>query len=102
MFPVHLVPTPAKFARQSPYPYADHLKTVAVGLGDGSVDFVAVVDESLLSAIDVTDGLKSEGTIVINSSRTVDEIMPYLNGFEGNVVVVDAQQISEDTLGIAT
>ena len=44
MFPVHLVPTPAKFARQSPYPYADRLKTVAVGLGDGSVDFVAVAE----------------------------------------------------------
>ena len=33
-------------------------------------DYVVVVDETLLTAVDVTSGLKPEGAVIINSERT--------------------------------
>lgn len=62
-------------------------------------DYVVVVDETLLAAIDVTAGLKKEGAIVVNSSKSPDEIRKYLNGFEGKVCTIDARVISEESLG---
>ena len=41
-------------------------------------DYVVVVDETLLSAVDVTAGLKKEGAIVINSSKSPAELRPLL------------------------
>ena len=46
-------------------------------------DYVVVVDETLLNAVDVTAGLKKEGAIVINSSKSPAELRPLLKGYEG-------------------
>src|SRR5699024_10518991 len=62
-------------------------------------DYVAVVDETLLHTVDVTDGLKKEGAIIVNTAKSPEEILPRLNGYEGRVVTVDARKISEETLG---
>ena len=62
-------------------------------------DYVVVVDETLLSAVDVTAGLKKEGAIVINSSKSPAELRPLLKGFEGRVCTIDAGKISEEELG---
>ena len=62
-------------------------------------DLVVVVDETLLSSVDVTAGLKEEGAIIINTPKTVDEVLPFLNGYKGRVYVVDARKISVETLG---
>ena len=62
-------------------------------------DYVVVVDETLLSAVDVTAGLKKEGAIVINSSKTPAELRPLLKGYEGRVCTIDAGKISEEELG---
>lgn len=62
-------------------------------------DFVVVVDETLLSSVDVTAGLKEEGAIVVNSARTPAEIRPQLKGYKGKVYTIDAGRISEETLG---
>ena len=40
-------------------------------------DYVVVVDETLLSAVDVTAGLKKEGAIVINSSSSDAVLAPW-------------------------
>ena len=64
-----------------------------------SPDYVAVVDDSLLQAIDVTHGLKPEGGIVINTQRPKEEILAYLHGYEGQVVTIDARKISVEALG---
>ena len=37
-------------------------------------DYVVVVDESLLDSIDVTKGLNPDGAVIINSTRSKDEI----------------------------
>lgn len=62
-------------------------------------DYVVVVDETLLSAVDVTAGLKKEGAIVVNSSKTPAELRPQLKGYEGKVCTIDAGKISEEELG---
>lgn len=62
-------------------------------------DYVVVVDETLINAVDVTAGLKKEGAIVINSSKSPAEIRPLLKGYEGKVCTIDAGKISEEELG---
>ena len=60
---------------------------------------VVVVDETLLSAVDVTAGLKKEGAIVINSGKSPAQLRPLLKGYEGRVCTIDAGRISEEELG---
>ena len=62
-------------------------------------DFVVVVDDTLLEAVDVTAGLKAEGAIVINTTKTPDEVRSLLKGYQGKVCTIDARTISEETLG---
>ncbi|WP_300690780.1 2-oxoacid:acceptor oxidoreductase family protein [uncultured Oscillibacter sp.] len=62
-------------------------------------DYVVVVDETLISAADVTAGLKKEGAIVINSGKSPEELRPLLKGYEGRVCTIDAGKISEEELG---
>lgn len=62
-------------------------------------DYVAVVDDSLLEAIDVTCGLKPEGAVVVNTQKSREEILKHLRGYEGKVVTIDARRISVEALG---
>ena len=62
-------------------------------------DLVVVVDETLLHSVDVTAGLKEDGAIIINTSMSKEEVLPFLNGYQGNVYTVDARNISMETLG---
>lgn len=62
-------------------------------------DFVVVVDDTLLESVDVTAGLKADGAIVVNSTKTPDEVRKLLKGYQGKVCTIDARTISEETLG---
>jgi len=62
-------------------------------------DFVVVVDDSLLECVDVTAGLKEEGGIIINTTKTDDEIKSLLKDYNGNIYTLDARKISVDALG---
>lgn len=62
-------------------------------------DYVVVVDETLLTSVDVTKGLKESGAIIINSSKTPGELRPLLGGYKGGVYTIDARRISEEALG---
>ncbi len=62
-------------------------------------DYVVVVDDSLLECVDVTAGLKESGAIVINTTKSPDEVKPLLKGYKGKVCTIDARKISEETLG---
>ena len=61
--------------------------------------YVVVVDESLLEAVDVTSGLKKDGAILVNTQRTKEEILPHLRGYEGYVYIIDAHKVSMETMG---
>lgn len=62
-------------------------------------DLVVVVDETLLDAVNVTAGLKENGSIIVNTYKDKEEILPKLKGYKGNVYTVDARKISVDALG---
>ncbi|MBR0597417.1 2-oxoacid:acceptor oxidoreductase family protein [Sinanaerobacter chloroacetimidivorans] len=62
-------------------------------------DYVVVVDETLLTSVDVTKGLKEDGAIIINSDKKPHELRPLLRGYQGKVYTIDARKISEETLG---
>ena len=62
-------------------------------------DYVAVVDETLLHSVHVTEGLGEDGAVIVNTSKSAEEIRPLLRGYRGRVFTVDARDISERTLG---
>ncbi len=61
--------------------------------------YVVVVDESLLEAVDVTSGLKKDGAILVNTQRAKEEIIPHLKGYEGKVYTIDAHKVSMAAMG---
>ena len=62
-------------------------------------DYVVVVDDTLLTSVPVTAGLKKEGAIVINTTKSPEKLKELLNGYEGEVYTIDARKVSEETLG---
>ena len=62
-------------------------------------DYVVVVDDTLLESVKVTEGLKTTGAIIINTTKTADELKPLLNGYLGKVYTIDARKVSEEALG---
>ena len=62
-------------------------------------DYVVVVDDTLLESVPVTEGLKETGAIIINTTKTADELKPLLNGYNGKVYTIDARKVSEEALG---
>ncbi len=62
-------------------------------------NFVVVVDDTLLDAVDVTAGLKPDGAIIINSTKNGDELRSHLKGYTGKVYRIDARKVSMETLG---
>jgi len=62
-------------------------------------DYVVVVDETLIDSVAVTSGLSEKGGIIINTSKTPDEIRSKLGGYNGKVCTIDARDISVKCLG---
>ena len=62
-------------------------------------DYVAVVDDTLLTSVDVTLGLKDDGAIIINTPKAPEEIKPLLKDYKGKICTIDARTISMETLG---
>lgn len=62
-------------------------------------DYVVVVDDTLLESVPVTAGLKEDGAIVINTTKSIDELKKDLHGYNGSVYSIDARKISEEALG---
>ena len=62
-------------------------------------DYVVVVDDTLLESVDVTAGLKEEGAILINTTKSADVLRKELKGYKGDVYTLDARKISLETLG---
>ena len=62
-------------------------------------NYVVVVDDTLLESVPVTAGLKKEGAIVINTTKSPEYLKEKLNGYNGNIYTIDARKVSEETLG---
>ena len=61
-------------------------------------DYVIVVDDSLLESVDVTEGLKKDGAIIINTTKNKDEITKKISNYN-NIYTIDARKISIESLG---
>ncbi len=62
-------------------------------------DYVVVVDDGLLDVVDVTAGLKESGAIVINTTKTGDELKSKLKDYKGSIYTIDARKVSIEALG---
>ena len=62
-------------------------------------DYVVVVDDTLLESVDVTNGLKENGAIIINTTKNAEDLIPLLKEYTGDVYTIDARKISEECLG---
>ncbi|MBN2515680.1 MAG: pyruvate ferredoxin oxidoreductase subunit gamma [Deltaproteobacteria bacterium] len=62
-------------------------------------DVVVVLDPSLVGLVNVLEGLKPDGTLIVNTVKSPDEIKKELN-FKGTVVTVDASHIARKELGV--
>lgn len=62
-------------------------------------DYVVVVDDTLLEAVDVTSGLKETGAIIINSTQDNEYLKKNLKGYTGEIYKIDARKVSMETLG---
>ena len=62
-------------------------------------DYVVVVDDTLLDAVDVTSGLKDTGAIIINTTKDGDILKQKLKNYNGNIYTIDARKVSIEALG---
>lgn len=66
-----------------------------------SPDVVVCIDPTLLDVVNPVEGLKEEGTLVVNSDKTPEEIREKFNFRTGKVVTVDATTIALEVMGRA-
>ncbi len=62
-------------------------------------NIIVVLDETLLSVINVADGLTDEGVILINSDSPPEKVRGNLKLSKGKVYTVNATQIAKETIG---
>ena len=62
-------------------------------------DVVVVIDPRLLRVVDVTDGLKDGGLLIINSSKTPAALKAEF-GYKWKIATVDATSIAQETIGV--
>ena len=74
-------------------------KPIRIHSGIYEPDIIVVVDETLISGVDVCAGVKPGGSIVVNSNRNPELISAEFNGFNGKIFAVDAADISIRNLG---
>ena len=62
-------------------------------------DVVVVLDPSLMKYVNVVEGLKSEGILIVNTPLSPEQISDLLK-FKGTVATVDATKIAREELGV--
>ncbi len=61
-------------------------------------DVAVVLDATLLDIVDVTEGLKQEGMLLVNSATSPDQVRSQ-TGYKGKVYTIDATSIAIEALG---
>ena len=64
-----------------------------------SADIVVVIDPTLLECLDVIEGLKEDGLLVVNTPKTLKDIREQTS-FKGRICTVDGTKISMEVFGI--
>lgn len=73
--------------------------TITIHCSITSPDCIVVLDSTLLDAVDITEGMKKESVIVLNTVRSPKEIRDQLGIEGGKIFTVDATSISVAKLG---
>jgi len=74
-------------------------KKINVRSGIYEPDVVLILDASLIGLVNVLDGLKPGGKLIVNTAKTPDEIRKDLN-FSGIVATVDGTGIARKEMGV--
>lgn len=74
-------------------------KQITLHCGITNPRFVAVLDPSLIKSIDVTSGVPDDGKIIINTTKSPEEIKRSLKNQKVKVYTVDASKIAVETIG---
>lgn len=80
------------FTRLSSEPIHKHCQIQKPGI-------VLVLDPTLLDAIDVAEGLKEDGILLVNTELSPEEVRRKVGFYTGEVFTVDASKIALETLG---
>lgn len=62
-------------------------------------DAVVVLDDTLLTSVDVCENLKKDGVVIVNTSSPAEKILPLLKKDGQPVYLVDATRIARDEIG---
>ena len=74
-------------------------KPIRIRSGIYQPDVVVVLDPSLMGLVNVTDGLKPGGLLIVNTAKPEKEIRDMLK-YTGRLATVDATHIAREELGI--
>jgi pyruvate ferredoxin oxidoreductase gamma subunit len=74
-------------------------KKIKVRSGIYQPDVVIVLDSSLIGLVNVTDGLKPEGILIVNTPKNPNDVKKELN-FNGIVATVDGTGIARKEMGV--
>ncbi len=74
-------------------------KKIRIRSGIYNPDVVIVLDSSLIGLVNVVEGLKPEGVLIVNTPKSPEEVKKD-TGFEGAVGTVDASKIAREELGV--
>lgn len=74
-------------------------KQIKVRSGIYHPDVVVVLDESLMGLVNVAEGLKPKGLLIVNTAKTAAVVAKLLH-FKGRVATVDATAIAWKELGV--
>ncbi len=74
-------------------------KQIKIRSGIYHPDVVVVLDESLVALVDVAEGLKQEGILLVNSTKSLAEIKKETH-FGGKIATCDATGIAWKELGV--
>ena len=62
-------------------------------------DILIILDHTLLNLEGITDGLKEDGMIIINTNQTPEEIRKEMS-YTGKLALVDANKIASEEIGV--
>jgi len=74
-------------------------KKIKVRSGIYKPDVVVVLDSSLIGLVNVTDGLKPDGILIVNTVKPPQDIKKELS-YNGTVATIDGTSIARQELGV--
>lgn len=74
-------------------------RPITIHCGITTPQIVVVLDATLLSTVDVAQGLPKDGSLIVNTSKTPQEIRKEIGLKNARVFTVDASAISKEKIG---